>query len=119
MKRTEIFSKISEFIPVKENQIVEMVINTEKTTFTNVRDRLIGLGKILEENFDNTYYVINVPAGVANKNAAVILVKWSEKSISLYGYAKEGLINQHTADKAIEKVIKRLETGLITNQMYD
>jgi hypothetical protein len=108
MKRTEIISKINEFIPVKEKQIVEKAINADNITFTNVRDRLIGLGKILEENFDDTYYVVNVPAGVGNKNAAVVLVKWSEESISLFGYAKEGIINQHTAYKAIERVIKKI-----------
>ncbi|WP_027621463.1 hypothetical protein [Acetivibrio clariflavus] len=108
MNRAEIVSKINEFIPVKEAQIVEKVINVDNITFTNVRDRLIGLGKILEENFDDTYYVVNVPAGVANKNTAVVLVRWSEDNISLFAYAKEGLINQHTADKAIERVIEKI-----------
>ena len=108
MVRREIASKINEFIPVKEKQIVENVINAENITFTNVRDRLIGLGKILEENFDDNYYIVNVPAGVANKNTAVVLIKWSEVSISLFAYAKEGLINQHTADNAIKKVIEKI-----------
>lgn len=73
-----------------------------------MRDRLIGLGKILEESFENNYYIVNVPAGVANKNAAVVLILWSDENLTMYAYAREGLINQHTADKAIERVVEKL-----------
>ena len=57
---------------------------------------------------DDHYYVVNVPAGVANKNAAVVLVLWSEETLSLFAYAKEGLIHQNTAENAIKKVIERI-----------
>lgn len=108
MKKTEIIEKINEYIPIKEKQVVEKNIDASGLTFVNLRDRLIGLGKILEENFANDYYLVNVPAGVANKNAAVVLILWSKENLSMFAYAKEGLINQHTADKAIGRVIEKL-----------
>ena len=108
MKKAEIVAKINEFIPVKEKQIVEKSIDVNGLSFVNLRNRLIGLGKILEENLDNNYYVVNIPAGFANKNAAVILIIWSAEKLSLFAYSKEGLINQHTVDEAIEKVIIEL-----------
>ena len=108
MKRAEVIAKINEYIPIKEKLIFEKSIDTNGLTFANVRDRLFGLGTILEESFGDCYYVVNVPAGVANKNAAVVLVLWSEETLSLFAYAKEGLIHQNTAENAIKKVIERI-----------
>lgn len=108
MKKVDVISKMNDYIFVKEKQVVEKEIKITNITFTNVRDRLIGMGKILEENFEDTYYIVNVPAGVANKNSAIVFVKWNNESLTLWAYAKEGLINQHTADDAIERMIKRL-----------
>lgn len=108
MKKDKAIARISMFIPVKEKQIVEKTISIESISFANVRDRMIGLGKILEESFDEHYYIANVSSGVANKNSAVVLVHWNENELYLCGYAKEGLINQHTAEKAIDKVIEKV-----------
>lgn len=108
MKRVDIISKMNEYILVKEKQVVEKEIKITNITFTNVRDKLIGMGKILEENFEDTYYIVNVPAGIANINSAIVFVKWNRESLALWAYAKEGLINQHTADGAIEKMIERI-----------
>lgn len=108
MGRADIISKMNEYILVKENRVVEKRIKIVNITFTNVRDRLIGMGKILEENFEDTYYIVNVLAGVAKQNSAIVFVKWTNESLTLWAYAKEGLINQHTADDAIERMIKRI-----------
>jgi len=64
--------------------------------------------KILEENFEETYYIIQVASGLLNKNSAIVAVKWHSEEISFYGYAQEGLINQHTAEKAVEKLIEKI-----------
>lgn len=108
MKRVDIISKMNEYILVKEKQVVEKRIKIANISFTNVRDKIIGMGKILEENFEDTYYIVNVSAGVANRNSAIVFVKWNDESLTLWAYAKEGLINQHTADGAIERMIKRI-----------
>lgn len=108
MKEKEIIAKINEYIPVKQNLIKKKRTVINEITFENVRDRLIGLGTILEENFDEFYYVLNVPSGFANKNAAVVLVLWENANLNIYAYSKEGIINQNTSAKAIEQVVKRI-----------
>ena len=108
MEKSEIITKINDYIKIRENKIIEISLIVNNLSFLNLRDKLIGLGKILEENYKKYYYVIKVPAGVANKNSAIVCILWSNDIISIFSYAKEGLINQHTASKAIEKVIDRL-----------
>lgn len=108
MKSVDIISKMNEYILVMEKQVVEKKIKIANLSFTNIRDRVIGMGKILEENIEDTYYIVKVPAGVANKNSAIVFVKWNNESLTLWAYAKEGLINQHTADGAIERMIERI-----------
>ena len=108
MERDKAISKINEYISVKEKQAVEKNISIDNMSFINVRDRLIGLGNILEENLHDNYYIVNVPSGVANKNEAIILVEWNGNSINFYGFAKEGLINQHTANRAIDKIVDKI-----------
>ena len=41
-------------------------------------------------------------------NCAVVAIQLSDNYVSMLGYAKEGLISQHTAEKAINKVIERI-----------
>lgn len=108
MDKKLLVDKISEYIYVKENGIVERQINVLNMSFVNLRDSIIGIGKILEEDFEMNTYVVNVPAGVANMNCAVVAIQLSDNYVSMLGYAKEGLISQHTAEKAINKVIERI-----------
>jgi len=108
MKKTEIIAKMNKYISLKEEQVVEKSIAINGVTFTNLRDCLTGLGKILEENFDKNYYILKISSGIANKNVAIILIIYSDDSISMFAYAKEGFINQHTADKAMDKVVDQI-----------
>ena len=112
MKRENIIIKLNEYIYLSKNkdEIIEKKIDTNTITFTNLRDRLLGTGRILEENFEETYYIIQVSSGLLNKNSAIVVVIWNSEEISLYGYAQEGLINQHTAEKAIEKLIEKIKS---------
>lgn len=112
MKNENIIIKLNEYIDLSENKdkVFEKIIDTNKITFLNLRDRLLGMGNILEENFEETFYIIQVSSGFLNKNSAIVVVKWNSKEISFYGYAQEGLINQHTAEKAIEKLIEKIRS---------
>ena len=112
MKRENIIIKLNEYINLSKNkdEIFEKIIDTNKITFINLRNRLLGMGTILEENFEETYYIIEVSSGLLNKNSAIVVVKWNSEEISFYGYAQEGLINQHTAEKAVEKLIEKIKS---------
>lgn len=106
MDKRVLINKMKMFISIKEKGLEERIVDVHNMSFANLRDSLIGLGTIIDEDFDIHSYVINVPSGIANKNKAVVAVQLYENKLLLVGYAKEGLINQHTASKAIEKTVK-------------
>jgi len=95
-------------MPFKDKEVVEKSISVRKMTFANLRDCLIGLGTILEEDFELNSYIVSVPAGIADMNNAIIAIQLTKNELYICGYAPEGLIKQHTAKKAIEKIEKRV-----------
>lgn len=100
----DIIEKLKVYVPIKEKGTVEKKVHAGEMTFLNLRDRILGLGKILEEDFDKQIYVIAVMAGAANMNTAFVGVQLKKKELFLAGYAKEGLIKQNTAEKAVGKL---------------
>lgn len=109
MNKKALVKKMKEYMSVKEGKIEEQTVEVKEMSFENLRDCLIGLGTILDEDFELNSYVLNVAAGLANKNVAIVAVQLSNDKLYFLGYAQEGLINQHTANKAITKTIKRIE----------
>lgn len=73
-----------------------------------VRDALIKTGTVLEENIVGESFVISVPSGILDLNAALIVVKLEDQNIHMIGYAKEGIIKQDTVGKALEKIQKHI-----------
>lgn len=106
--KTELLEKLRLHIQVKEKNVVYEETAVQEMLFLNLRDRLIGLGTILEEDFDANIYVVELMAGVGNANTAVVAIKLTHEKLLFAGYAKEGLINQHTAKKAIDKVLEKI-----------
>ena len=102
----EIIEKLNVYISVEEKNAVEKKLNIGDRTFIQVRDLIVGMGKILEEDFEKQIYIITIMAGIANMNTAFVGLQLKNNILSLVGYAKEGLIKQHTAEKAIAKLEK-------------
>ena len=107
MNKRLLLKHLNQFIVIKKNAIVEASINVNGVKILQIRDCLMNIGTILEEDFDNNIYVVDIPAGLGNMNHAVVAIQLNKNSIDLIGYAKEGLINQHTAEKAIDKICKQ------------
>lgn len=108
MNKDVLIQKMKEYMPFKEKEVVEKNIDVRKMTFANLRDSLIGLGTILEEDFELNSYIVSVPAGIADMNNAIVAIQLTKNELYMCGYAPEGLIKQHTAKKAIDKVEKRV-----------
>lgn len=70
-------------------------------------EALMKSGKVLEQSDDECSYIAVVGAGVANMNYAFMALRLEEGHISIAAVAKEGLIKQGTAKKAIERVAQR------------
>ena len=77
-----------------------------KDPFFDAKNALISSGKVLEDEKEKTGIVY---AGAANLNPAVVSVKVEGSRVYIQAYAKEGLIKQKTAEKAVETVIRELE----------
>lgn len=74
-------------------------------------EALIKTGKVLEQSEDERSYIAVVGAGVADMNYAFLALRLDDGSINIAAVAKEGLIKQNTAKKAIDKVIAGLREG--------
>ena len=110
MDRKSLINKLNEYIPVIEKDMYQHTIDVNEMSMLQLRDNLLGMGHILEEDFDNQIYVINILAGFANKNPAVVVVKIDETKLNFVSYAKEGIINQHTAEKAVNMIVNKIKT---------
>ena len=112
MDKKALIKKMKEYTSFKEKDVEERTLDVKEMSLTNLRDSLIGLGTILDEDLELNSYIISVSAGVANMNGAIVAVQLDDGDIYLLGYAREGLINQHTARKAMDKVEKRVSKYL-------
>ena len=104
----ELLEKLGLYTSFEEKNIVYKETVPKNMSFSNLRDRLIGLGTIIEEDFHANIYVLIVMAGIKNMNSAIVVIKLTHEKLLFASYAKEGIINQHTANKAIDKVIKKI-----------
>lgn len=74
-----------------------------------VRDSLIQLGEILVENLDDNYYIAYVKVGGLFTSNVLSAVKLAEGKVHILAIAKEGLVKNHLAEKAIDKVREAFE----------
>lgn len=98
---------IDENMPVKK---VFAAMESEKVedpcvSFRKIRDAVLGMGKILEENQEEQYYLLIADVGLS---AAVLIARVSEGAAEVAAYADEGIIRQNLAHKAIETFKNRL-----------
>ena len=91
----------------KQSEYAELQI--DGISFLAVRDKLILLGKVLEENEKKKLYTGCINAGVGNSNPCILVVYVNENQVVIDAFAREGLITQHTAKKAVKKLKESLQ----------
>ena len=98
---------IDEKLPLKKalKAIESDEVEDPGVSLQKIRDAVLGLGKILEENLEEQYYLTTVDVGLS---AAVLVARASENVAEVAAYAEEGIIRQHLAYKAIELFKTRL-----------
>lgn len=62
-------------------------------------------GLLYKDETDGKIIAI-VRAGVANMNPAIVVIMADGEAVHLAAYAKEGLIKQHTAEKAVRRILE-------------
>lgn len=108
MNKKTLTEKLSEFIQIKE-ELVETEEIEADVSVLKIRDTLLRMGDLLKENLEEEYYIGTIRAGIGNKNTAYIIIKKNKKILDVCCYAREGLIKQHTARKAIDKFERELQ----------
>ena len=108
MNKKILTEKLSEFIQIKEDLVETEEIEADVSVL-KIRDTLLRMGNLLKENLEEEYYIGTIRAGIRNKNTAYIIIKKDKKILDVCCYAREGLIKQHTARKAIDKFERELQ----------
>lgn len=87
----------------RESYFAEMIVIDSSPL--KLRAALLGLGKILEENLDELYWVSTIRVG---RNEALLVMKVDDNIASIGACAHEGIILQHIAQKAVRILSPRL-----------
>lgn len=77
--------------------------NNMENSFSLCLSALNLMGSVIDSNEDKKIILAICGSGFANMNPAVIAISISDETILIGSAAKEGLIKQHTAEKAIER----------------
>lgn len=77
--------------------------------FLQLRDAILTIGDILEEDEENEIYVASIKSGLGNLGRAYICTRIINGNLYIAAYAKEGLINQHMAEKSASNLIKLIK----------
>ena len=84
-------------------------IDVNNFNILKVRDAIMGLGTILEENLDKKYYITTIKIGSIGAYEAVAIAHLGQNKLSIAAYAKEGLLFQNNARKAVDKIKARIK----------
>lgn len=85
-------------------QAVVEAIQVKNLKLIGLRNGLLEIGKILEEDLDKQTYVLTVSAGWFNATTALAVARLEGNKVWAAAYAKEGLIKQSIAKGAIDKI---------------
>ena len=93
-----------------KSQCVYEEISVKGLNFKKIRDVLILTGTILEEDEQNRIYVGIVKGGLFNSNPSIVVLNQQEDMVVIGAFAREGIIKQKTAIKAIERIKSAFRT---------
>ena len=79
-----------------------------RDAWQNAKNALLQCGKLLEEDDFAGVLTGVIRAGIKDMNPAVVVIDVEQENLKISAYAKEGLFSQHTAEKAIDKLLQAL-----------
>ena len=89
-------------------EVITEKIRLRKAEDLFIRDAITGLGTILKEDLEKHYYITTVKVGVFGNILTQAIIQREEQEADIAVYAHEGLIKQHLAEKAMDKLKKVL-----------
>ena len=94
-------------ILLKKHSITESV-PAKSITMEHLREAIVVHGEILERNNNEQSFIAVVHTGHMNATRALVAVILHDDMLYFAAYAKEGLIKQHLAKRAISSIKERL-----------
>ena len=80
-------------------------LTIDSVSISGLRAALMSVGKIIEENTDEGYYIAIVSPG---SHKTVVVATINDTNLDIIAYAKEGIFKQNTAERAIKKILDEL-----------
>lgn len=77
-------------------------------TVEHLRRAIASCGNILEANVEEQFFVAVIPTGRMNATRALVAAVVQNDVLQFAAYAKEGLIKQNLAQKAIDSIKEKL-----------
>ena len=100
-------------VSVGINRISNMSFRISELPILVLRDALVRIGKIYEENLEEKIYVAGVSSGFLKCNTAYVAMQICGDELLLAVYAREGIIKQHTTEKAVQKIEESLQKYIV------
>ena len=96
--------ELDQLYNIKKNQL-KFYEGTIDNDNVNLRDSLFRIGTITKECLAENVYLADIPVGFFSSTVANVALHVELKEIYIVAYAKEGIIKQHLADQAIQKIL--------------
>ena len=103
--------KLMQFGCTSKDTIQDALLQNVELSFFQVRDKLFQIGNILEEDEAQHIYVVLIKTGVWDMNSAIFALQLCDGNIEISGFAKEGLLNQHSYERAYKRIGEKLCHG--------
>lgn len=121
---SELVKYLENFIfNIEYEQVIRDHFSVTKLSYLKLRECILNCGMVLEEIPEEQVLIAVIKAGFFRMNRAILAVHLAEDGIEkgmeegtegseilLAGYANEGLLKQHTVEKAIIRLKKELMT---------
>lgn len=92
----------------KFNTTKEYIIKNCNTSYQKIRDIIVNIGKIIDENEIEQIYVFTIQSGKLG-NEAVVVIGLQGENVYMKAYAKEGLFNQYTCERALNQISEAIK----------
>ncbi len=100
----ELKKRMCSYSKIKDEKVITDHILAKGMNQIQLRDYLMEISTILEADEKEEIYITVINAGFGNKNPAIVGLMLKDNILYIAAYAKEGLINQRTAEKVVKKI---------------
>lgn len=108
MKSSELDQMLIDIFQVNPKNTKHHVFKVCNLKILKLRDVLVQIGHISQEDLEKQEYVATMGAGFLKSNIAYLAMRLEEDRLFISINAKEGFINQHTCKGAINELKRKL-----------